>query len=269
MTIPSKKYTAKTKLRAVKLALDDGLHPTEVTKKIGCGKSTLREWIRQYKEGQTEIKSKPINMTAEQIEIRKLKEIIELNNLDVVAKGVKKNYNFQLVLSGINIHTSELADSRFEAGCGDGLLCSYNQTVYIEFTRESSSYEDAVLTAINNIESCHLNIEVIYVDYDGYSDSAYVSDLTILSDISRHTLQCYKDYINGKKGIPKSIERIHEKHQLCGEDCVTATLAEQETIAVETTDKRVITKAFNEALEIKNSKPRLKKILSKLCDSTV
>jgi len=269
MTIPSKKYTAKSKLKAVKLVLNDGLSPTEVTKRIGCGKSTLREWIRQYKEEQLEIKPKSTVMTAEQIEIIELKKLIELNKLDSVTKRILKTYSFQLVLSGVNMHTPNLEDSLFEAGCDDGLLCSYNQTVYITFMRESSSFEGAVLSAIHNIESCSLNVEVIYVDYDGYADSVHLSDIATLSDTSRHIVQYYKDSTKERRGFFMSIERVLEKHQVWELDDVSPTLAVQGKIEVELADKIVITKALNEALEIRRLKPRVKNLLSKLCDSTV
>jgi transposase-like protein len=269
MTIPRKKYTTKSKLRAVKLVVDDGFTLKDAAKKTGCAISTLKKWIKLLKEEQLGIKPESTLMTAEQLEIIQLKKFIELNKLDSVTKEVLKTYSFQLVLSGVNIHTPNLEDSLFEAGCDDGLLCSYNQTVYITFMRESSSFEDAVLSAINNIESCSLNVEVIYVDYDGYADSVHLSDIATLSDISRHIVQYYKDSTKEKRGFLMSIERVLEKHQVWKLDDVSPTLAVQGKIEVELADKIVITKALNEALEIRSSKPQVKNLLSKLSDSTV
>jgi len=265
MTIPRKKYTTKVKLRAVKLVLDDGLSHKEVIKKIGCAESTLKKWIIQHEEQSQERNTK----TAEQIEIRKLQEIIELKKLDVVSKDVMKSYNFQMVLAGVNIDTPNLADSLFEAGCDDGLLCSYGQTVYITFTRESPFYESALFSAIIDIENSSLNVEVIYVDYDGYAESVHLSDITALSSITHQIMQYSKDVVRGNNIFPLSIERVKEKHQVRKWEDVSQTLAIQVKKEVELEDKKVITDIFNEALKIRSSNPRVKSLLSKLCDSTL
>lgn len=269
MTIPRKKYTIKVKFRAVKLVLDDGLSHKEVIKKIGCAGSTLRKWIIQHEEERQERKTKPASETAEQIEIRKLREIIELNKLDVVSKDVMKSYNFQLVLSGVNIDTPNLEDSLFEAGCDDGLLCSYGQTVYITFTRESPFYESALFSAITDIENSSLNVEVIYVDYDGYAESVHLSDITALSSITHQIMQYSKDVVRGNNSFPLSIERVKEKHQVKRWEDDSSTVAVQVKKEVKLEDKKVITDIFNEALKIRNSNPRVKKLLSKLCDSSL
>ena len=94
-------------------------------------------------------------------------------------------YEFSVVLSGVNENTPNLEDALFEAGCGDGLICFYNDTVYIDFTRTSPSYKDAVLSAIKDIESAGLGARVVSVDA---GDLVGITEIASLSDISK------KDY---------------------------------------------------------------------------
>ena len=53
-------------------------------------------------------------------------------------------YHFTVVVRDARSDLADLEDSFFEAGCDDALLCTYNDTVYLEFDREA---HDAV-TAI-------------------------------------------------------------------------------------------------------------------------
>ncbi len=73
------------------------------------------------------------------------------------------SYEFTLVLEGVNDKTEGLEDRLFEAGCDDTLINFRNGTVYLDFNREASSLEDAVIAAIKDIESIKLGIRVISI----------------------------------------------------------------------------------------------------------
>ena len=62
-------------------------------------------------------------------------------------------YEFTIELIGVNKVTPCLENALYEAGCSDGLICSCNETVYIDFSRASSGHKDAVTSAIKDIES--------------------------------------------------------------------------------------------------------------------
>src|SRR4051794_35160032 len=61
-------------------------------------------------------------------------------------------YEFTLVLSGISEITDELADALYAAGCDDALLGMQDGIVFLDFTRESASLMDAIVTAILAVE---------------------------------------------------------------------------------------------------------------------
>lgn len=69
-----------------------------------------------------------------------------------------KTFNFNIVVGGF-IRTDEdlflfnVSDALYDAGCDDSHPSMYNGTLYITFTREAESYEQAVTSAIQQIES--------------------------------------------------------------------------------------------------------------------
>jgi hypothetical protein len=104
----------------------------------------------------------------------------------------KEIHTFTLLLSNANELTNELEDTLFEAGCNDGILYTKNQVVYIEFDREAESLEEAVISAINDVEST--NLEVARVE---------PSDLVTSTEISRRakrSRQSVAQIIKGKRG---------------------------------------------------------------------
>ena len=60
-------------------------------------------------------------------------------------------YEFTLVLSTPNELTEDLAEALFAAGCDDGSPGSCNGVVSIDFHRESDSLENAIRSAIAQV----------------------------------------------------------------------------------------------------------------------
>ena len=69
----------------------------------------------------------------------------------------KQEYEFTLILSGVSELTPEVLDALYEAGCDDALIGMRDGTAYAEFCREADSFQKAVLSAINNVETMGLS----------------------------------------------------------------------------------------------------------------
>lgn len=65
------------------------------------------------------------------------------NNMDT--------YHFTIVIRDACDQINDLEDRLFEVDCDDALLCSYNDTVYLDFDREAESAEIAIKSALENI----------------------------------------------------------------------------------------------------------------------
>jgi|TARA_B100001059_G_scaffold123559_1_gene123560 hypothetical protein len=173
-------------------------------------------------------------------------------------------YEFSLVLSGVDKNTPNLEDTLFEAGCDDGLICTYNDTVYIDFMREANSYKEAVLSAIKNIESSPLNAKVVSVDA---GDLVGVSDIAQLSDISKKTISAYKDGKRGPGEFPNPIYRLKNTNPLWRWSDVATWLADNGKINIELAQHALVTDAFNKALTQRNSDTVVKELVSELTEA--
>ena len=104
----------------------------------------------------------------------------------------KEVHTFTLLLVNEHELTTELEDALFEAGCDDGMLFSKNQVVYIEFDWDADSLEEAIVSAINNVESAGFQVARVEP-----------SDLVTSAEISRRanrSRQSVAQIIKGKRG---------------------------------------------------------------------
>lgn len=74
-----------------------------------------------------------------------------------------KTYEFKLVLGGVTDITDDEGDSLFQAGCDDGTIVTRDGTVFIRFSRESASLEDAINSAAANVQNAGFQVEHVEV----------------------------------------------------------------------------------------------------------
>ena len=61
-------------------------------------------------------------------------------------------HHFTLIVDGPDLQRESVVESLFEAGCDDALVGSTGDTQFIDFDREAASFDDAVLSALANVE---------------------------------------------------------------------------------------------------------------------
>ena len=74
-----------------------------------------------------------------------------------------KSYDFTLVLADVSDVTDDQGDALFEAGCSDGTIVSRDGHVFIDFTRESSSLENAINSAAADVQRGGFQVDHIEV----------------------------------------------------------------------------------------------------------
>jgi predicted DNA-binding transcriptional regulator AlpA len=161
-------------------------------------------------------------------------------------------YEFSMILGGVNAATAHLEDSLFEAGCNDGMICTYNSTVYIEFSREADSYKKAIVSAVKDIESSSIKAKVISVDAGGLVG---LSDVAALTKISKQLIALLKDGKRGPGTFPSPIQRIKGKQPLWRWSEVANWLHEQGKIGIILKDNAFVTDAMNRALDERKMDP--------------
>jgi len=75
-----------------------------------------------------------------------------------------RTYEFDVVLKDVAEVTDEQADALFEAGCDDGTPACCDGRAWIHFDRKSSSLEDAIRSAVNEIQSAGFEIAKVELD---------------------------------------------------------------------------------------------------------
>lgn len=146
-------------------------------------------------------------------------------------------YNFTLVLSGVNDQTNGLEDALFEAGCDDALINFRNGTVYLDFDREAISFEEAVISAIKQVESLPLNITVVSVAPD---DFVTESEVAKRLHVKRQTVSLwFKGERHAKNLFPSPVMKLNAKSPLWRWSDVVEWLYNQKKI----TDAKIIDQA--------------------------
>ena len=74
-----------------------------------------------------------------------------------------KSYDFTLVLSDVSDVTDDQGDALFNAGCDDGTIVTRDGQVFIDFTRESSSLEDAINSAAADVKRAGFQVDHVEV----------------------------------------------------------------------------------------------------------
>ena len=171
------------------------------------------------------------------------------------------DYNFQIIVSGIQIKTNEdllgITNLLVAANCDDSVISSYNKTLYLDFDREAESYEKAIVSAINDIESIE-SLKVMSVD-EGYYVS--LSDAAELADTTRSALSNYNNGIRGDGEFPTPILRVSNKNPIWRWSDIAIWLGKNGKIEPYLVDNARTVEIINIALQLRN-KPLLDNILS-------
>jgi hypothetical protein len=74
-----------------------------------------------------------------------------------------KSYDFKMILAGISDVTDDQGDALFEAGCDDGTLVSRDGAVFVRFSRESNSLEQAINSAAADVQRAGFQVDHVEV----------------------------------------------------------------------------------------------------------
>src|SRR5262245_50448958 len=77
---------------------------------------------------------------------------------------IMKTYEFDVVLKDVSEVTDEQADVLFAAGCDDGTPACCNGVAWIHFDREAPSLEEAIHTAVGQIQAAGLLVSKVELD---------------------------------------------------------------------------------------------------------
>jgi hypothetical protein len=109
----------------------------------------------------------------------------------------QQEFDFALVIDGVADLTSQIEDALFEAGCDDATFSIQYGRLCADFSRRADSLENAILSAIRDINKAGIGATVARVDE---------CDLVTQADIARRinrTRQQVCQFIKGTRGPGK------------------------------------------------------------------
>ena len=82
-----KKYSQEFKLQAVKRCIEQKLPAAQVARELGVNENTMRQWVKTYRENQSEPFVGSGNLRSEELELRELrKRIRDLEEENAILK---------------------------------------------------------------------------------------------------------------------------------------------------------------------------------------
>lgn len=103
-------------------------------------------------------------------------------------------FDFTLLLNGIDKISSDVEDALFTAGCDDATISLRFGRVHLTFSRSAVSFRDAIISAIGDVRRSGIGATVLRVDE---------CDLVTQSEIARRidrSRQLVNQYISGTRG---------------------------------------------------------------------
>lgn len=164
-----------------------------------------------------------------------------------------KTFQFTLILKNVDENTPELEDSLYDTGCDDALINFRSGAVYLEFDREASSLEEAVISAINDIKSASIDVEVASV-----APENLVTESEIAKRLNKNR-QTVSLWIKGERrqSFPHPVMRLSEKSPLWNWSEVTQWLYKSNIISDnELVENALFLANINAALEECDRKTR-------------
>ena len=125
---------------------------------------------------------------------KRLKTTTTSRSLTMAIPTCETEFEFTLLLDGVDQITSDLEDALFEAGCDDATISLRSGRVYLTFSRSATSLKEAIISAIKNVHQSGIGATVLRVDQ---------CDLVTPSEIARRinrSRQLVHQYITGRRG---------------------------------------------------------------------
>ncbi|MCK5688464.1 hypothetical protein KAI87_04295, partial [Myxococcota bacterium] len=127
----------------------------------------------------------------------------------------KSSYSFILVLDGPIGPDAELENTLFKAGCDDALLTFRGTTGFLEFDREASSFDEAVESAISQVEGIGHEITVLRVENLSEPQSASMRENYDFSNSKKNPyakqLQKQGDSVESRSDLEQKVDYVLKK----------------------------------------------------------
>lgn len=166
---------------------------------------------------------------------------------------LEREYEFALIVGGVDELSESVADALFEAGCDDATVSMQYGRLYLDFSRSAASLQDAILSAIEAVRKADIGAVVLRID-----DCNLVTQADIAKRIGR-SRQMVNQYMHGTRGpgdFPPPECHIVDRKPLWAWCEVSFWLAENDLIKPEVRWDAEVVAAINRMLELERQHAR-------------
>ncbi len=165
----------------------------------------------------------------------------------------QREYDFALIVGGVPDLTAEVEDALFDAGCDDATPGIRYGLLFIEFSRSAASLQDAIISAVQQVQGAGIGAQVLRVDE---------CDLVTASEIARRikrSRQLVHQYMTGQRGpggFPPPECHLADDKPLWTWCAVSHWLVQNGLLRPEESWNAEVIEAINNALEFARQRQR-------------
>lgn len=164
-----------------------------------------------------------------------------------------REFDFALIVAGVDELSDEVLDALFEAGCDDATPSIRYGRLYLDFSRSAQSLEKAIISAIRDVRRAGVGAKVLRVDE---------CNLVTASEIARRigrSRQLVHQYITGHRGpgkFPPPECHLADRQPLWAWCEVSFWLAQNNLVRTEVSEEAEVIAAINNVLEASHQRSR-------------
>ena len=114
-------------------------------------------------------------------------------------------FDFTLLLDGIDSISQDVEDALYEAGCDDATISLRFGRIFLTFSRSAISLKDAIISAINDVKKSKIPASILRVDQ---CDLVTQAEIARRIERSRELVRLYISGARGPGGFPAPVCNI-------------------------------------------------------------
>ena len=119
-------------------------------------------------------------------------------------------YQFTLIVDGPDLQDQPFMDLLFEAGCDDATVGVSDGVQYVDFDREAGALDDAILSAVDDLETLE-GVEVVRIADAGL---ASLADVAARVGRTRESVRLLVSGRRGPGGFPRPVTDPRSRYRL-------------------------------------------------------
>ena len=119
-------------------------------------------------------------------------------------------FHFTLIVDGPDLQDQFLIDALFDAGCDDAMIGCSDGVQYVDFDREADGFREAILAAVDDLESLE-GVEVIRIADAGLVS---VAEMAVRIGRTRESVRLLVSGARGPGGFPKPVTGSGSRYRL-------------------------------------------------------